>query len=186
MKTRNLFIDAATLLSSLLLVTGFICYRAGMFNRLLAETPQPTAAPSNSEGEILVPLTGHLTGEINATLLPGSKSFDISSPLPTVVGSSRPGEVHRAPSQEGTVAAPQPSVTVIMSGSKSMFVPATPIVPVANQPAPPPATPPAAAPQTAPTTVSPVLLPGSKSAIGFDVLQPRPAPAQQAAPARKP
>jgi hypothetical protein len=187
MKNRNLFIDAATILSSLLLVTGFICYRAGMFNRLLADNPPPAAATGNA-----AELTSGPTSEvidINGTLLPGSKSFDIASPLPTAV-SSRPGAVHHAPSQEQTPPTP-PAVTVIMPGSKSVFIPVAPTFPVGNQPPPPPpVTPPPAPPQAAPVTSPPVILPGSKSPAIFPLVPPSPAPppppVQQAAPTQKP
>lgn len=140
MKQRNLFIDAATILSSLLLVTGFVCYRTGMFNQLLAESPQPaaaTASETNPDGgdsvkDVAVTVEENKTGSL--LFMVGSKSAAVFQPTATP-----PGTVQPAPSQEPTLPTPQPNVTVIMSGSKSVFIPATPTFP-AVQPVPPPPT----------------------------------------------
>jgi hypothetical protein len=201
-KPRNRLIDVATILSSLLLVTAFICYRSGVFNRLLAESPQPAAAPG-------APTTLNPSDAISA-----------------------PGEVHHAPSQERITVGSAPGVPVIMSGTKSSFAtviapvanqptPPPPMTPPAATPQAPHAasppepilldtsksgkiffkttipTPPAPhspAPPPAPVTSPPppVFMGGTKSP-GFAPIQgltpapaPAPAPVQQAAPQSKP
>jgi hypothetical protein len=163
-KDRPFLLKLATLASSLFLVSGFIAYRAGALNRLMADgAPLPATPAVQTPGDTASEAV-FFPGSKSAAIVPGTSQLDTFTNAgfnldvqitPTIL----PGEVHRAPSQEQTISSPQPSVPVIMPTTKSggVFLPTDLIVlPAPPSPIPPTPTPapgsaapaPAAKPQT--------------------------------------
>jgi hypothetical protein len=82
-KPPGAFLKLAAVASSLLLVGGFVSYRAGAFDRLLgtsARPADPELLPSSKVKQILVVPT--TTQQKDPALLPGSKSIAISPLVP--------------------------------------------------------------------------------------------------------
>ncbi len=111
MKPRSALVKLAAVASSLLLVGGFISYRAGAFDALLKPSPQPaepestpvsdpTIMYSSKSGTIVTP--GTIKQSKEATLLPGSKSISIG-PVIRVDAPKKPAE----PSSSTTTPAPR-------------------------------------------------------------------------------
>jgi hypothetical protein len=106
MKLSGSLLKSAVVVSSVLLVGGFIAYRAGAFNRLMAPTPQPVESSGDPIGDdyllsgsksdriILVPATTQQPAgdkaQLDAALMGGSKTISIG-PLVTPPSGSTPG-----------------------------------------------------------------------------------------------
>jgi hypothetical protein len=112
-KEANALIKVATVVSSVLLLSGFVSYRAGAFNWLMGNS-----APLADSGSSPTLQQPPATAEQAPTLMPGSKSM-IGHDL--IVG-LQPAAQPAAPSQQATPAPAAPAPTVIMSGSKSVIV----------------------------------------------------------------
>jgi len=118
MKKPPVLLKLAVLVSSVLLVGGFVCYRAGAFTWLLASNPRPAASGSQTlepngihHPDTTQPQTIQLTEEEwNRLLMSSSKSM-----APVIVPAS--------PSTAGAQPSPpkQPDQT-IMGGPKSAYM----------------------------------------------------------------
>jgi hypothetical protein len=126
-------IKVAAVASSLLLVGGFVSYRAGAFTWLQGNSPPPSAVDSGSGAEEKPPVA---TGDVSLELMYGSKSGFVR-PLKPAPGQQAPA---------GTT----PSSATMMGTSKSIILvePASP----AALPAPgkPGTQPPAPSPSSKP------------------------------------
>jgi hypothetical protein len=176
---KNSLLKLATVVSSVLLLSGFVCYRAGAFHWLIGAS----ARPADSVSSPTVGQSPAAPGEAAGTIMPGSKSMVISdfSSFAVPVPSSGPEAQPAVPSQQ-PVAPPAPA-PVILPGSKDMvplIVPPSSIAPGCPTQQ--------AAPEGPPQTIPPVILPSSKSGGIFLPTPSKPAtkpaaPAQQVAPA---
>jgi hypothetical protein len=88
---RNLLLKLAVIASSVLLVAGFVSYRAGAFNWLTAEQVQPAppaADPADSQ-PVLSPaeLTTIMSGSKSA--MPGPIPGPTKQAPPTIIGGSK-------------------------------------------------------------------------------------------------
>jgi hypothetical protein len=144
-KQPNSLLKLATVVSSVLLAGGFVAYRVGAFNSLMGTS----ASPADSESSPTSTVGDESTGEHPApTILPGSKSFVISSP--TLVQDDTPADAKPPATTK--------PVRIIMSGSKSIFIPS---------PNAPDTRPPATSQQPPPGTTKPArrtIMGGTKSA----------------------
>ncbi len=128
MRRPNTFVRVAAVASSVLLVGGLLCYRAGAFGWTTTPVtpttkPVPADTPPTGIPSTLTP------AEYDRVLMSGSKTIAISPIVP-------------APSQ---APAQTPTQRTIMPGSKSSFSPMFPPIsqPPTNAPnSPPPASPP--------------------------------------------
>jgi hypothetical protein len=131
MKRPNLLIRLGVLASSIILLAGFIGYRAGAFDRFVTKSAAPAAAPETpvdaatpdptmmSGSKYIVLPAAPANGGTPTTIMPGSKSVTPLIPLAKPDGQAAP--------------APQSGPTVL-PGSKSDRV----FTPPAGTPAPTP------------------------------------------------
>jgi hypothetical protein len=172
-------LKVAAIISSVLLVSAFVCYRAGAFNWLVeASTPAPEAATS------VVPPSPSTT-EAAPALMPGSKSAKIiiphdatTLPSPPVVSVPAPTEKPKS-SEPAPVLLPSSKVMaplIITPPSKAQSAP--PAVPTPPLDKGPSATPPVPTKQAPATTAParPILMDSSKSGKIFLPPPPKPAP----------
>jgi hypothetical protein len=108
MKQPNVLLKLAAVVSSLLLVGGFVSYRAGAFNWLLGTSARPEEAASEQPPPD--------TAQPAQTIMYSSKWGVFVAPSPP----STPSEQAPAPSQQPAAGTTQPA-PAIMSGSKSFL-----------------------------------------------------------------
>jgi hypothetical protein len=136
-KQRPFVLKLATLASSLTLVTGFIAYRAGALNRLIAGSPPLDSSANSPTNEHTATQTGNPIKDIlvkvherqtgSLMFMVGSKSDaglsggiilnDRGSPPTATPPLFQPVAAHPSASE-----GPQPDVTVIMSSTKSSSI----------------------------------------------------------------
>jgi hypothetical protein len=131
-KEPNLLIKTAAVVSSLLLVGGFVSYRAGAFNGLVGRSAQPTEPAVFQQ-------TPPATTEAAPTMMSSSKSIILGTNHYTVPNAPPATEPAGTPPQ-APPATTQPGPTVIIGGTKSAAVFPGTLVPdpagkPANQPA---------------------------------------------------
>lgn len=177
MKPKNALLKLATIVSSVVLLSGFVCYRAGAFHWLMGSaqpadsTNNATVQPATPQGRADVIMSGSksMVVDFGSLTVPGS-------PTPPAPGEPTPPVVDRADSVPQTIP-PPPSFLIDGPKSGRIFIPTTP-------PAKTTTPPPAPAQQSAPgqTQAAPVqqaapviLLPGSKSEEIFRPSPPAPA-----------
>jgi hypothetical protein len=120
MKQPNTFVRLAAVVNSLLLVGGFVSYRAGAFDSLLRfgakaadseSSPKPEETPPEQSQSNTLHFEGRIDGTVDR-LMSSSKSFTLGTSLFKVPEAQLP-----SPSQP-TPTTKQPTPT-IMSGSKA-------------------------------------------------------------------
>jgi hypothetical protein len=147
-KEPNSLVKAATVISSVLLLSGFVGYRAGAFNWLMGSPPPAdTSNPALSPGALKPPPSA--AAQTAPTLMPGSKSM-------VGVGEGITGLVPASPAP----APSQPPVPVVIGPETGAPPPLQPML--QTQSAPPAETAPPARIPVPTTTVSPT--PPAKSA----------------------
>ena len=182
MKTKNALFKLATVVSSVVLLSGFVCYRAGAFNWLM----KPSIPPADTQLSDM-----EMMSSSKSMILPGSKSMTTFVGLEYLLADGTnivtaellppPSEHPLASPEKPTTPAPSPAPPVILPGSKNDRIL---IVPLPSAPPPPPPSQQAVPPAP---EFPPVILPSSKGGIFLPpaskpVAKPV-APAQQAAPA---
>ncbi len=147
MKQPNVLLKLAVVASSVLLVGGFVSYRAGAFNRFSETSAPPTGSEpsltfdqsllSGSKSEIIFrePAASQqppaVTGQPTPTIMGGPK---YKAPLIDPFAPDTPAPLQQPPPP---TAPPAPAAPAIMSGSKSLaplVIPPAPITP--NSPPP--------------------------------------------------
>jgi hypothetical protein len=126
MKQPNLFVKAAVITSSVLLVGGLVAYRAGAIDWLNGDKP---TTMGGSKSKVLIDPASPITPgaetptTVDPWLMSGSKSAAVFVPSPSTTPAVQPADAK----------APAPT---IMPGSKA-FAPLISVPPVTSQPPPP-------------------------------------------------
>jgi hypothetical protein len=149
-KQSKPLLEVAVVLSSVLLVGAFVCYRAGAFNRFLAST-QASAQPADSENNSTLEEALFGSSKSDRILRPPASQTPAGTTQqdPAIMYSSK-SMILSGPPSAGTKSAPPPAAgttpaaPTILPGSKS-----SPLVPLPGPPPPekkptqPPSSPPA-------------------------------------------
>jgi hypothetical protein len=163
MQQPHFLLKLAAVVSSVLLAGGYVCYRAGAFDGLLGSTPTiggvtPGSATSQQTAPVTTQPAPTIMYSTKSALLSGrTGTSDLTKTGIPVPPPAPPRQPAAEPKQSG------PQIQVIMSGSKTLFLP-TQVPPLPNSSG---VQPPPAPPQSPYSTrqQKPMLLPGPKAGL---------------------